>query len=257
MKIAKLFFIVSVSFICSMLSCSHANKDYERLQKFQSDKEQLLQQNYNYQMKVQACDEVLDSLHVFQTKNPKSSYDVAITKAILSWEAHKLSLDQDKDYENVMKTQQTSEQSQSYSNDFDIKIRCCNDAISAIGGFLDRYNQDEAKPLLATALVSWKDKKNALEQEINSLLQKAYDMNENNVTQAAQLYHSMSNISSISLKDRQKDKQGDNILINDTYAVRMVGRILGTNVFNFKVKSTAKISMANKTVDVNNAQVIE
>jgi hypothetical protein len=137
-------------------ACSNPSKDYSRLEQLQNTKEQFLQQDYNYDLKIQACNEVIDSLQVFIIKHNKGEWNTKALAAINTWKLHKEKIERDKDYENLMNIQQTSDQTQGYTNDYDIKIQSCNDVINSINSFLVRYNQDEAKTLLTTALNSWK-----------------------------------------------------------------------------------------------------
>jgi hypothetical protein len=243
-------------------------KRYAELNNYQMTKEPMLHQDYDYQYKSQVCSEVIDSLTTFRQKYQNSQYDSIVVQSIALWESRKSNLikdwelenskkARDNNYDDVMRTQQASEQNQNLTNDFDIKMKCCDDAIGAIDKFLGRYPHDGAQPELNTALLSWRDHKAALEQELNSLYQKAYNLNKANASNAAKIQHSMSYINKIDLEKSEKEKRGDKIFVTDIYSIRMVGRILAYNVYNFKVKSVARISMENQTVEVFDPQVIE
>lgn len=249
--------IVLLVIFLMIIACSNPGDEFSRLEQLQQSKEQLLQQGYDTAMKIQVCNEVMDSLRAFTHHYPKGEWNQRGIAALKSWQTRKSALERDRDYEHVMKVQQTSDETQGYTKDYDIRIKSCDDVIVSIREFMVKYGQDEATPLFTTALSSWESRKAAYEQELNALYERAYDLNKTKAIRAAQKTHSMSDIEEINLVSRDKKKDGNKIYVADNYYVRMRGRLLGTHIFKLNVKTESCISMDTKIVEMSRDPYVE
>jgi hypothetical protein len=238
-------------------ACSKTGNEFSRLEQLQHSKEQLLQQGYDTNMKIQVCNEIIDSLRAFTHEHPKGEWNQKAVAAINSWQIRKSAIERDRDYEHVMKVQQTSNETQGYTSDYDIKIKSCDDVIASIRDFKAKHYQDEATPLLTTALSSWESRRAAYEQELNALYERAYELNKIKAIRAAEKWHSLSDIEEINLVSRDKKKDGNKIYVADSYHVRMRGRLIGTHIFKLNVKIESCISMDTKIVEMSRDPCVE
>ena len=81
-------------------------------------------------------------------------------------------------------------------------------------------------------------------------------MNER-ATKLAGSHHPASRIEKMELADRQTKKEADEIVVSDSYTVKMRGAIIGKEVFNFSVKVLGHVSTNSKSVTVDNAVIEE
>jgi len=161
------------------------------------------------------------------------------------------------DYDNVQKIQDASELTIQRTSDYDIKAKACDDAINALQTFLAKHADGEWANTAKTALDSWQSRKSSLHQEFTSLSEKLYQLMSVDAALAASKHHLGSKIEKIQLSDRKSSIEGQKIVVNDVYLVKMRGQIIGRNVFNFMVKVSGHISTDTKTVAVDNSAIEE
>jgi hypothetical protein len=247
----------AIAFWDSLKVTIEISKDYSRIDKFQTEKEQLLQQTYGYDIKSQACNEVMDSIKAFQSRDVNGVRSQQSGNVLNLWKSRIANIERDNAFDNMLRTEQTSENALGMTSDYDIKIRCCNEAVAAIKHFLSNYNQDKTLPELNTAISSWETRKSTLLQEINSLYERAYELNESNTAAAANRRHLWSTIDKMTLDSRDKRKEGDKIIVTSSYSIRMIGILLKTNIFNLRITTLSEISMSNKTVNLIGRPIVE
>jgi PBP1b-binding outer membrane lipoprotein LpoB len=161
------------------------------------------------------------------------------------------------DYDTVQKIQEASELTIARTSDFDVKIKACDDAINALQTFVAKHQEGEWTNTAKTALDSWQSKKSSLQQEVTSLSEELYRLMNDRATELASSHHPVSKIEKIQLADRQTKKEADQIVVSDSYTVKMRGAILGKEVFNFSVKVLGHISTNSKSVAIDNAVIDE
>jgi len=162
------------------------------------------------------------------------------------------------DYEEVQKLQDAAEQVLQRSPDYDVRIKSCDDAISALQRFLDKHKEGEWTDVARNALASWQARKSNFEREINSLMEQLSSQLRERAIEEAKKVHPASNIENLNLENRARRKEGYNILLNDTYSIRMRGAILGTHIFKLTVRVSGSIAMDSKKIFVDeNARVEE
>jgi len=161
------------------------------------------------------------------------------------------------DYDTVQKIQEASRLTIERTSDFDVKIKACDDAINALQAFVTKHPKGELTNTAKTALASWQSKKSSLQQEVTSLMDKLYRLMNDRAIELAKRHHPASKIQMMQLADRQTKKEPDKIVVNDSYAVKMRGAIVGKEVFNFLVKVSGHASTDSKSVTVDNAVIEE
>lgn len=266
----RFMLIIAVLFA---ISCSTSEKDYDGIRKLQDSKEQLMQQDIDYDVKMQTCNDVINALQGYLADHQKGKWHETAELALSSWQERKSSIIRQRDFSEVSKIQEVSEQTMKNTYDYDIKIQTCQNVINSLTSFLDKYRGQDLNAMtrtlsmsasgssdflgsLNTLLDSWKQRKSACENEFNTLKKRGYEMNLEKAKQRAQQQHLMSNIENIDLQDRQTRKEGNNFIIQDTYNIRMRGIIIGTSIFKFTVQVTSRIAMDTKNVFIDNEPIV-
>ena len=165
--------------------------------------------------------------------------------------------DQKADYEAVQKIQDASELTIQRTSDYDIKGKACDDAISSLQAFLSKHSDGDLANAARTALASWQSRKASFQNEINALSKQLVQLMINRATELADQHHPLSKIEKIDLANRQTNKDGSTITVNDSYALKMRGKIIGRQVFNFTVKVSGHISTDKKVVAVDKSSLEE
>jgi len=249
--------LLSALLIVFVLSCSNAEKDYSKVQQLQDSKAQLLQQDMDYDVKLQACDAVIAALHDFISKHEKGQWHDAAGLSLGDWQKKRNHVIEEQAYAKLQTTLSSSEQIMSNTYDYDIKMSSCDDAINGIQEFTGGYLDSEFGPSLQKTLVSWQQRKSACQEELNSLIGKFSRISQDKAIEMANVQHMMSNVENLELASRDNKKSGNKIIINDIYDVRMRGVILGTSIFKFKVYVNGYIAMDSKTAGVYNDAYVE
>jgi len=237
------------------------SKDYEvvvsQLQKLQDSKEQLMQQGIDYDVRINACQTVIDSLEIFIAKHPTGHWSDGAQLAKAKWAERKSKLMENKAYDEITKIQEASELIMENSNDYDVRIHSCDNVLNALTSYKSHYLVGKSDNTIATSLESWQGRKAALEREIKSLREKAFNLNREEALRLSKQQHNFSNVEKIELEKRTENKEGNNINIKDIYNVRMVGAIIGTNIFKLRITVTSHIATDSKSVWVDDDSIVE
>ncbi len=249
--------ISSILTVSLLISCSKAEREWESLQKFQGDKMTVVQSNAEYDLKIEACQAVVDSLSAFMGKHKDGKHIQNAQDAVRLWEQRKVTFERQKDFQVLGTTRGMSEQILKTTYDYDVRTQACDNVISSLQKFLYKYPVAEETPLVKTSLDAWKSRKAEIENEYASLLSKFAELSRQSCIKAATDRHPLSNIESIELEKREKQVMGFNIAIRDIYAVRMKGRILGTSIFKLRITVDGSIAADTKQTSVGKSPLIE
>lgn len=163
------------------------------------------------------------------------------------------------DYEEIRRLLDVTEQTIEKTIDFDAKLKACDDAIRILESFLKKHTEGEWVNIAKTALESWKTRREAIVNELESLRSRLSVETERIARRKAFHQHSLSDIETIFFEKRDEHKEGNNIITSDTYNVRMRGSVIGTSIFKLKIIVPGRIAMDTKSVsaDDEKTQVIE
>jgi hypothetical protein len=165
--------------------------------------------------------------------------------------------DPEGDYKNVQKLLAASENILENSYDYDILIKTCDDAINILEKYLEAHKEGNWSEVAKNSLLSWKSRKISFEQELNYLLEQLHDQLKTRAEKEAKKKHPISKIESINLDDRIKTKVGNSIQVMDTYSIRMVGAILGKNIFKLSINVSGSLAMDTQTITVDEKVIID
>jgi hypothetical protein len=157
----------------------------------------------------------------------------------------------------VQKLQDAAEQVMEHSFDYDVKIKSCDDVISALKSYLQKHSDTEWGKTAQTTLMSWQSRRDALQQELTSLNEKLSKMLAERAVYEAKMKHAFCNIEGIKLEKHDTRKDGVYILVKDNYFVRMKGALLGLDIFKLNVNVSGRISMDTKDVTVDENAIVE
>jgi hypothetical protein len=255
------FLLVCVSvavLIMFALSCSTAEKKYMGIQKLEDSKLQLLQRDTDYDVKLRACDDMIMSLNEFLGRYKKGRWHDTALLSLAEWQNKKQSIMAREAYDKLQVALASSEQVMSATYDYDIKIQNCDDAINAIQNFLQSYDQTELGAPLQTTLIAWQQRKSACNEEFNSLDEELFNLCKAKAIDVAEAQHSMSYVETINLASQKKTKDGNKVILNNAFDVRMRGSVIGKHIFKLKVFVDGYFAMDTKKVGVyDNARVEE
>jgi len=136
-------------------------------------------------------------------------------------------------------------------------IKSCDDAISALQGFISKYNEGEWSNVAKTALSTWQAKKESIIQKFKSLTEMLIKKMNNRAVEEALNLHPGSGIEKIQFKESKSQKEPDKVIIHAIYSVKMRGKIFGIHVFNFIVKVSGHIATDSDNVFIDNSSIEE
>lgn len=155
------------------------------------------------------------------------------------------------DYEDVQKLQDASEQVMQHSTDYDVRLKACNDMTNSLQAFLTKHPEGEWSNIARTALLSWESRRDALVEEKAALLNQLNAKLQAKAEEEAHKVHSMCNIERMTVYSHDETKEGSQIVVKTTYAVRMRGAILGMDIFKINVTVSGRIATDTKEVSVD------
>ena len=150
----------------------------------------------------------------------------------------------------------TIDQTYQNSNDFDIKIQACQDAIRVLNDYLDKMSGGEWARVARTSLASWKTREKSLYQEITYLRDKLFGKAERAAVEYSRSIHPFSRIENMNMRTHEEEKSGGKILLFITYDVRMRGMIIGEDIYRLKVTVPGFISMENKSTIIQKDDIL-
>jgi hypothetical protein len=256
MKLRYLFLLAVCAFVFA-LSCSNPEDEYGRIQELQDSKALLLTQDMDYDIKISACDAVITALDNYLAQHKKGKWHDTALLAFYDWQNKRQSILEEQAYSRLQVILTSSEQVMSTSGDYDIKIKGCDDAINAIQEFLQKFDDGRLASTMQTSLVSWQQRKSACQEEFTTLVGNFSKISQEHAMELAGDQHKMSSVERIELTSRKQHKDGNKIILNDVYDVRMRGLVLGTSIFKLKVYVNGYISMDKKTVGIYNDAYVE
>ncbi len=248
----NLLFVFIILFI---YSCSNPEKDYEPLQQQQTTAEQKLQNTSDDAARVNICDDVIAELDKFIKEHPEGEWNLTAKTALQSWQSKRGEFQENinlkMDFEEIQKLQDAAEQVMQHSTDYAVRMKNCDDIITAMQNYVTKHSKGEWTTSVNTALMSWESRKTSLDAELNTLYNSLYAKMRDKAITTAKRVHNFSNIETVTLKDREKQTEGSNLQVKDIYAVRMRGKIFGSSIFKLDITVIGGINPETKAIYVN------
>ncbi|MBM4161323.1 MAG: hypothetical protein FJ217_09520 [Ignavibacteria bacterium] len=162
------------------------------------------------------------------------------------------------DYEEVRKIQAAAEQVIGISADYDVRISECDNVIRALEGLLNKHKEGEWAAAARADLGSWQSRKAALQNEINSLIAELSGRLRLKAAEESRRKHPFSSLELIYLENQTRIKQGNNLLVKETYSVRLLTGLFGIRVMKLTTTVSGGVAMDSKKVFVDEgAQIRE
>jgi len=161
------------------------------------------------------------------------------------------------DYEEVQKIQTAAEQVVSTSADYDVRINECDNVIRALEGFLNKHKEGEWAATARADLGSWQSRKAVLQNEINSLSAELSARLRLKAAEESTRKHPFSSLELIYREDQTRIKQGSNLLVKETYSVRLLTGLFGLRVLKLTTTVSGGIAMDSKKVFVDDGVQIQ
>ncbi len=260
----RISIIGSALALLTIISCSSAKKDYEKLQELQTSSEQLLEHASSREAVLNVCDSVIVALNGYLEGHTDGDWATTARAALKSWQFRRDAYEKDfilrdeiKSYETLEQLQASTEQLLQHTTDFDVILAACDSVIQTLNQHLAKHKDGQKAAIMKTMLKAWQSRRSTFESEFTLLHEKLYDELKSKCTAAAQEHHRMSNFEAFTLDFRKKVKDNGKIVIRDTYDVRMKGALLGKHIFKFRVSATGFIDMVTNRISVADSVTIQ
>ncbi len=164
---------------------------------------------------------------------------------------------QQKDYDELQKLQEANEQTMQHTVDFDIKIKTCDDVITALQKYLSQHNNGEWVNTARTSLASWQSRKAEIESEKITLTDRLKKAIDDLAIKVSQNQHNMSHIETIDLTNNVITTEGTQMVMRNDYNVRMNNLFKLIFKFNVHIKGRANMATKNIAIDTSSVRVDE
>ena len=142
MQRSKIYILlVSGFFLFLIISCSNPKADYDEVQQILNTSEKTIQQSFDYEIRIKACDDAIASLNKFIQKHKEGEWSNVAKNSLNAWESQRTSFQQElTDLSNELYAQlkdkaiEESKRVHSFSNIENIALENRNQ--SKIGSFV-------------------------------------------------------------------------------------------------------------------------
>lgn len=134
------------------------------------------------------------------------------------------------------------------TDDFDIRMDLCNNAIAAITEYQKKHSEGEWYNIAKASLANWQQRLKETRESKTRLLDELHATLKSKSENAAKKQHPLSKIEECILAGSEEFKKGADLCITDTYEIRMRGNILGHSIFKLIANATGCIVAATQTV---------
>ena len=150
-----------------------------------------------------------------------------------------------------------TEQTYQQTPDYEIRMKCCDDVMTALQSFLASHKDGEWANVARNSLAAWQSKKLALQEELKSLMSEMTKQLTTKAIAMARRQHDMSDFEKVDLLNHIASKSNLNINVKEDYEIRMHGALFTSNIFKLVVHTSGHIAMNSKTIIVDDSASVE